>query len=200
MSERASGVVLAGGGSRRMGEVDKRSVLVGGRPLLAAAVDAVAAVCDEVLVAATTQHPPTVGAGPRVVYDRRADGGPLAGIEAGLLEAAHARVLVLAGDHPAAAPPVLADLLARLTAGGHLDAVVLGTDHGPQPLVGAYRRSVAPAVGRLLDTGERRARALLGALTVEVVEVDAWADLDVDRVTAVDLDTPEDLAAWRARR
>ena len=200
MVEGTSGVVLAGGASRRMGAVDKRSVLVDERPLLAAAVEAVRAVCDEVLIAAGAHDPPPAIGGARVVHDRDADGGPLAGIEAGLLAAAHARVIVLAGDHPAAAPAVLAELLARLTADEHLDAVVLGTDHGPQPLVGAYRTSAAQEVGRLLDRGERRARALLDALRVEVVEVVAWRDLDPRGETAVDLDTPAELAAWRARR
>jgi molybdenum cofactor guanylyltransferase len=199
MTEGTSGVVLAGGASRRMGAVDKRSVLVDGRPLLVAAVEALASVCDEVLVVTAGEPPPVTASGARVVFDRRADAGPLAGIEAGLLGAAHPRVLVLAGDHPAAAPGVLAELLARLAADDHLDAVVLGTDDGPQPLVGAYRRSAAAAVTRVLDTGQRRARALLDALAVEVVEVAAWTDLDPAKETAVDLDTPEDLAAWQAR-
>jgi molybdenum cofactor guanylyltransferase len=200
MVDGTSGVVLAGGASRRMGEVDKRTVLVDGRPLLAAAVEALASVCDEVLIAAGAHDPPPAVAGARVVHDRDADGGPLAGIEAGLRAAAFPLVLVLAGDHPAAAPAVLADLLARLADDERLDAVVLGTDHGPQPLVGAYRSSAATQVGRLLDRGERRARALLEALRVEVVEVTAWRDLDPRGETAVDLDTPADLAAWRARR
>ena len=200
MGDGTSGVVLAGGASRRMGEVDKRAVLVDDRPLLAAAVEAARTVCDEVLIAAGAHDPPPTVAGARVVHDRAPDGGPLAGIEAGLRAAAFEQVLVLAGDHPAAAPAVLADLLARLTADEHLDAVVLGTDHGPQPLVGAYRSSVADEVGRLLDRGQRRARALLDALRVEVVEVAAWHDLDPGGETAIDLDTPAELAAWRARR
>lgn len=200
MADGTSGVVLAGGAGRRMSGLDKRAVLVDGRPLLTAAVTAAAAVCDEVLVAASDARPPASVPGARPVFDRRADAGPLAGVEAGLVEAGHPLVLVLAGDHPRAVPAVLAALLSRLAAADDLQAVVLGTDDGPQPLVGAYRRAGHPVVTRLLDRGERRARALLDELATGVLHAADWHALDPERATAVDLDTPADLAAWRARR
>jgi molybdopterin-guanine dinucleotide biosynthesis protein A len=40
-----SGIVLAGGRSRRMGR-DKRSLPIGGRPMLAVAVDLLASIAD----------------------------------------------------------------------------------------------------------------------------------------------------------
>lgn len=194
-----SGVVLAGGASRRMEGRDKRTVLVGGRPLLISAVEAVRAVCDEVMVATGAGSLPLALPGVRAVPDRRRDAGPLAGLEAGLAAAVHPVALVLAGDHPAAAPRVLAELRDRLTRDERLDAVVLGTSHGSQPLVGAYRCSCAPTVTRLLDGGERRARALLEVLDAEVVPIDDWHHLDPALLTGVDLDTPADLDSWRSR-
>jgi molybdenum cofactor guanylyltransferase len=199
MAVTASGVVLAGGGGRRMG-TDKRLLRVGDRPLLSLAVEAVAAVCADVTVVASAEHPLTAVQGARTVLDRRPDAGPLAGLEAGLLAARGDPVLVLAGDHPAASPAVLADLLGRLTSAVSLEAVVLATGRGPQPLVAAYRRHVHLVAGHLLDRGERRARVLLDHLRVEVVDEPSWRRLDPDGATAVDLDTPEDLAAWEAAR
>lgn len=196
-----TGVVLAGGASRRMEGYDKRTLIIDGRPLLTAAVEAIRAVCDEVLVATGAGPlPQTLLRAVRAVPDRRPDTGPLAGLEAGLAAATHPVVLVLAGDHPAAVPAVLADLRDRLARDERLHAVVLGTTHGPQPLVGAYRRTSAETVTRLLDRDERRARALLDALEVAVVPVDDWRHLDPALSTAVDLDTPADLEAWRTRR
>jgi molybdenum cofactor guanylyltransferase len=138
--------------------------------------------------------------GARVVADVREGGlGPLAGLEAGLLASRRPLVLALAGDHPAGVPDVLRALLLRLEHEPDVDAVVLGTDQGPQPLVAAYRRSVHRTVTELLDAGERRARALLDALAVSVLEPDEWRALDPGGSTAVDLDTPDQLAAWRTR-
>jgi molybdenum cofactor guanylyltransferase len=195
----AHGVVLAGGESRRMGE-DKRTIDVAGRPLLSRAVAAVAEVCDEVCVVTSRDRPLTDAYGARVTEDVRDGGwGPLAGLESGLLAARRPLVLVLAGDHPSGHPDVLRALLARLERAPDVDAVALGTDRGPQPLVAAYRRHVHSAVTRLLDDGERRARSLLDAVTVEVLEEAEWRELDSTGGTAVDLDTPDELAAWRSR-
>jgi molybdenum cofactor guanylyltransferase len=199
MAVTASGVVLAGGSARRMGR-DKRLLVLDGRPLLALAVEAVGTVCDEVVAVTAPGRPIADAHGSRVVLDRRPDAGPLAGLEAGLLAARHDLVLVLAGDHPAASPEVLAALLERLATDPSLDAVALGTDRGPQPLVAAYRRRVAAVATRLLDQGERRARALLEPLSLQVLDVDALRALDPRGETAVDLDTPDDLADWEASR
>lgn len=192
----ACGVVLAGGESRRMGE-DKRVVDVGGRPLLERAVEAAKAVCDDVVITTSPHRPVTDAHGARVVEDLREDGGgPLVGLETGLLAARRPVVLVLAGDHPAASPAVLQELVRHLESSPDVEAVVLGTADGPQPLVGAYRREAHVPVARLLEQGERRVQAVLDATPVEVYEESAWRELDPGGGTAVDLDTPEQLAAW----
>lgn len=194
----ASGVVLAGGAGRRMGR-DKRTIEVDGRPLLRRAIDALAAVCAEVLVVGSPRQPDVDLSGARSVFDRRADAGPLAGLETGLIEARHDLVLVLAGDHPGARPAVLHELLARLRASPETDVVALGTERGPQPLVAAYRRDALGRITHLLDGGERRARTVVDVLTATVVAEPEWRSLDPDGATAVDVDTPTDLAAWERR-
>ena len=105
-----SAAVIAGGAGRRMG-FDKRLLMVDGVPLVVRAVAAVAPLASEVLVAVSRDHPlpgrllpdPRV----RIVVDRVAGGGPLAGIEAALLEAQHDLVLVVAGDLPWLQPKLL---------------------------------------------------------------------------------------------
>lgn len=192
----AAGVVLAGGESVRMGQ-DKRVLPVAGAPLLQRAVEAAKEVCADVIVTAPSHRPVEDAYGGRIVTDLREGGlGPLSGLETGLLAARRPVVLVLAGDHPAAAPAVLQELVRRLEASPDAEGVVLGTADGPQPLVGAYRREAHSIVTRLLESGERRAMALLDAMPVEICDEEAWRELDPEGGTAVDLDTPEELAAW----
>jgi molybdenum cofactor guanylyltransferase len=162
-----SGVVLAGGLSRRMG-IDKRLLLVEGEPMLRRVAAAVAAVADEliVVVAPNRPLPPGIldGIDVRVAIDRRTDAGPLAGIEAGLLAATAGRVLVIAGDLPWLDAGLLRDLLDGLEGA---DAVAADGGHGPEPLLAAYRRGPGLAAAtRLLDAGERRASNLLEELTL----------------------------------
>jgi molybdopterin-guanine dinucleotide biosynthesis protein A len=92
---------------------------------------------------------------------------------------------------PTMVPDVLADLLDALE---RREAAVLADDDGPRPLPLAVRRSLAaPAVERLLDAGERRLRALLEALDVEVLPPDAWRRRDPLGATLRDVDVPDDL-------
>lgn len=187
-----SGAVLAGGGSRRMGS-DKRHVMIDGVPLLMRAIEAVQTIADEVLIVGDP-NAKVVGTEvvTRVVGDLRPGEGPLAGIEAALDAARHPWVLVVAVDHPWLAPRVLELLVDRLRM-SDARAVLLGTDRGPQPLVGAYRRTAGTAVSALLDTGERRATRLPQVLDAIVIGPHEWLALDDTGATARDVDTPADL-------
>lgn len=202
-----SGAVLAGGRARRMG-ADKRALDVDGTALLVRAVRAVAAVTGEVTVV-TAEPAPTglrslLPATVRWRCDHRPGQGPVAGLEAALDPAAGPTttpepddvVVVLAGDHPAAVPAVLDLLVTTLAQAPQADAAVLVTVDGPQPLVGAYRRRAGARVRRYLDAGGRRALGLLDHLEVVTVGPDRWTTLDPEARTAVDLDTPEDLAGF----
>lgn len=197
----ASGAVLAGGLSRRMGR-DKRRIEVEGVPLLRRAVDAARSVCREAVVVTAPGRPvpAELACGVPVVEDLRADAGPLAGIEAALATARHDLVLVLAGDHPDASPTVLAALIRTLAATPSADAVALGTPAGPQPLVAAYRREALAVVSQLLDAGERRPTCLPDHLTVLSLAEADWRETDPQARTAFDVDTPEDLVRWEATR
>ena len=88
-------------------------------------------------------------------------------------------------------PAVLERLVAALE--GH-DAAVLADEAGPRPLPMAIRPSVAgPAVERLIASGERRLRALIGELDAEVIPPSIWRRDDPTGATLTDVDTPADL-------
>src|ERR1051325_8070786 len=79
-----SGVVLAGGKSRRMGR-DKRHLDVGGVGLLARVAEILGTVCGEVLIVTAEPEPHLhVGSG-RLVRDEIPGKGTLGGIYTGLL-------------------------------------------------------------------------------------------------------------------
>jgi molybdopterin-guanine dinucleotide biosynthesis protein A len=163
----------------------------------------VRAVATDIVVVGRSDAPVTAPATAdafRVVGDDRPFEGPLAGLGAGLrvLDPAIEHVLVVGGDMPTLVPAVLARLAAGLDV--H-EAVVLTDDVGPRPLPMAVRRSVAsPAVDRLLAQGERRLRALLGELDVEVVPQATWRLDDPDGLTLLDVDVPGDMPDGHAPR
>jgi molybdopterin-guanine dinucleotide biosynthesis protein A len=190
-------LVLAGGRARRLGGVSKPDVVVGGRRLLAHVLGAVDGpdVRRVVVVGPDTLTLPT---GVTRTLEEPPDGGPVAGIAAGLAAlrdgAEPEWVLVLACDVPrvAGAVPRLVDAASPRAADASsqaCDGVVLVDDDGrDQPLVGLYRRAALDAAVARLDAGGVRGasvRALVDALDLvrladvehHGVDVDTWTDV-----------------------
>jgi molybdenum cofactor guanylyltransferase len=217
---RASGAVLAGGRSRRLGR-DKRALEVDGVPLLTRSARTLAALVDDVVVVIAHDEDPArvtslIDVHARVVADARADHGPAAGLEVALATARHEHVLVLAGDHPDLEPSVLELLLDTATGGGsgicrgsgsgqgrtaadHLAVALEGT-YGPEPLLAVYRVDALPLVRAALDEGVRRLQDVLARLEPWCVPAATWRALDAEGRTLADLDTPSDVAAREQRR
>jgi len=198
-----TGIVLAGGRATRFG-ADKLVAPLDGRPLLHHAILAVATVSDEVVVVigsdgAKPRVPVDAATPIRVVRDSVADGGPLAGLAAGLA-AARGRLAILAGgDQPWLSPAILAELLLWLDStvdGSPLDAVALAEDGAIRPLPAALRVStVRPPVAAMLAGEVRSLAGLFDRLRVGTLEPERWRSLDPHGASLRDVDTPGDLPA-----
>lgn len=159
--EAVTGLILAGGESRRFG-ADKARHPVGGRPMIEHVYAAVAAVAGEVLVSVRAPGAePSVPA--RVVYDALPGAGPLAGLQAGLMVCRTPWLLVVACDLPFVTPEALARLLGARGPG--VAAVVARDGAGRrQPLCACYHASVRPLVDARLAAGRYRMLALFDDL------------------------------------
>ena len=196
-----SAIVLAGGRSSRFGS-DKLAAELEGRPLLAHAIRAVAAVADEVLVvvapdAAPAPAVPAPAISPviRLVRDRDPFAGPLAGLREGAAAARNGTLLVVGGDMPGLVPDVLR-LLARAVEEG-AEAAILGVDDpgAVAPLPMALDRAAATdRLEALLATERRSLRALLDELRTVTLAPAEWRRLDPEARTLHDVDWPEDLS------
>jgi molybdopterin-guanine dinucleotide biosynthesis protein A len=177
-----TGVVLAGGVSRRMGRSKHDLKLPDGRTMIDAVVGALRDVCARVVVAGGVD----IGL-PRVV-DLRSDQGPLGGIEAVLASGVDEQYLVC----PCDVPLVTGDLLRALLAAPPVKAAVFGVEgeDGFRPLparIPADRRGPAAA---MLDRQQRSVRDFLIATGVEVVSLSRAAGARLANVN-----TPADYEA-----
>ncbi len=191
------GIVLAGGRSTRFGEDDKLDAELRGRPLFHHAVLALAALCDSIIVvvAADASSPPPLPQDAtvpvRVVRDRLAAAGPLAGLAAGLEAADSELVLVAGGDQPDLAPGILELLIGSIR---DADAAVLAEHDRPRPIPAALRRAPALEAARArLETDQRSLRGLIADLGPVVVPERTWRRVDPDGAWRRDVDRPEDL-------
>ncbi len=186
-----TGVVLAGGKSRRMG-TDKRFLPLEGRPLIERALDLLDARCAEVLVSANDPER-LAHLGRRVVPDLLEGGGPLAGLHAGLRAASNDLVLVL----PVDAPHVAAALLDRFEeeAAGGFDVVCGSTAEGIEPLVGYYRRRCLPAIEAAGREGRFKVTDFFPGVRARVLTPRETAAADRPGGSYRNLNRPADLGA-----
>ncbi len=187
---RRTGLVLAGGASRRYGEA-KALVPFDGKPMVRRVCDVLATRCDEVLVsvAADPDVPmfEAVSAGARAVRDVQRDRGPIEGFREGFAVAEGELVLVAPCDAPLLRPELYDGLLALL---GDHEAVV--PRHGAvDPVRAIYRRD---AVLRILRKDDVRSpSALVDRLDAVFLEGELLRSVDPSRVSFLDVNRREDL-------
>ncbi len=178
---RSAGIVLAGGGSTRMGR-PKAALEWHGSTLLRRVVGVVGRAVDGpvVVVRAAGQRLPALPAGVEHAEDARPQRGPLEAIAAGLRAVGErADVVFVCGvDTPLLHPALVRHVVASLRAE---DEVALPHTHGfPHPLAAAYRTSVAAHIDAALREDRLGARALLERCRVRRLgEADLLADADV---------------------
>lgn len=184
-----TGVVLAGGRSRRMG-VDKATLIVGDRPLLGRVVDhLIDAGCGPVLVLhRRPEELPNVGV--PILHDRHGGEGPLDGVITALSIASTSVVVTLPVDLPRLDDHDIGRLIVELENRSDLDVVVatdrLGRD---QHLAAAWRRDrCLPILEQAFADGERAVRRAIDGLVTgrsvvaveHLVNLNTPADLDAD--------------------
>ncbi len=178
-----TGLVLAGGQSRRFG-TDKARHPIDGRPMIARVYATVQAVAHPVWVSvqrADERYDDVLPEGARYVTDPQPDTGPLAGLLAGSQAAEATWLLAVSCDVPYLTPGVLVELLAARAA--PVEAIVPETPDGrSHPLCALYRRAALQSAAEAQLADERYAvRALLHTLTTVRIPVPSEPLRNVNR-------------------
>lgn len=191
-----SAAVLAGGSSRRMG-TDKRALIIDGVPLLRHAVLTASAISRDVMVVVADGRAPPLtlleGLDWRLVLDRRAAGGPLAGLEAALWSSQSDLLLVLPTDMPQLTPELLRLVLERLSKGRSTCAALVHQG-AIEPFPLAIRRHALDTVARLLEAQQRSMHGLLSTVETEEIPERDWRPLDPKGQALLNVNVPKDVA------
>lgn len=182
-------LVLAGGHSRRMGR-SKPWIQVGTTVLLRYVVERLAPAFAEVMVAFAAPEQMEDLVPYRVVFDRKPNAGPLAGLEAGLVSAHHDVLFAVACDMPYVERST-AEL--AVAAARRCDAAIPRHDGLIDPVCGAYRKSALSAITGALDAGNCVAHDVVEHLDV------TWLE-GLDPAQFESLNTPADLERFHAAR
>lgn len=191
-SDAIVGVLMAGGGSRRMGS-DKAAVALGGRPLAHWAAATVAATSP---YRVQSGGAPIGGLGWEILSDLRPGGGPAAGIETALACFPGAAIAVCAVDSPFVPPALLRAALTLLGPG--VEAAVPWFEGRWHPLIAAYSPAILPALTEWLDSERYSLRKLLDTRRVAKIERTEIEQLGEPATLLTNINTPEDLTRAEA--
>ena len=190
---RVTGLILAGGQGRRMGNVDKGLQPLRGRPMVAWVLERLAPQVTEVIVNANQNQAEYACLGCRVVGDEIGGfAGPLAGLQAGLKANVHPFLVTVPCDSPFLPRDLVARLHAALIA-NHADLAVAKTGDQPHPVFSLVRESLAGHLSKFLEGGGRKIDAWYASLKVVDVPFDDQPD------AFSNINTPADLAEHEKR-
>lgn len=176
---RLSGIVLAGGLSRRMGR-NKAELCLNGKTLLQIQADKLLALGIEDLMLSGADCPALPGT--RVVHDEFAGKGPLGGLHACLQAAKNPACLVLSVD----VPLIPSETLARLCRAHRGGATVLRHGDLEEPLIGVYDRCVSGSISEMIGNGRYAVRDLRNTVRWNIFDYSGPEEL------LINCNTPED--------
>lgn len=207
-----TGVILAGGKSRRMGE-NKALMRLGDDSLIGHVIRCLHDVTDELLLVTNS---PTEYAHLDVPMhgDILPDAGALGGVYTGVTHASHDAILCVACDSPFLEPKLLSYLVTVL---GEYDAVIPYTyssrqtpfcrnkdigvtnpSYGDdtqitlQTLCAAYSKRCLSIIELMLRESELRVHALQERARIQRVSPEVWREFDPEGMSFFNINTPED--------
>ena len=167
--EKATAIIMAGGGSRRMG-TDKSMLPIEGRPIIERTCRRLAACFEQVLISANDAKI-FAFLGFEVIPDKVTGQGPLMGIASGLEASVNEINFVVACDIPDIEPGNVRRILSE-AAGSNADIIVPTTGDGwYEPLFAIYRKSALEAINKVLVSGGRKISDVFDLCKVRKVDL-----------------------------
>ena len=198
MFDNITGIILAGGSSRRMGK-DKALLPLPdneGVTFVEHLTAMLTTLCSEVLLVARDDLQGASYAhlkGVRILTDRVPGYGPLMGLCSGLSTMHNFHALVVAVDMPFVQPALLAFLLNQPLSGSLLVPVV---NNVPQVLLAVYPRAVLPLVEERLQEGRCDPRSLLEVAPVRYIDEAQIRLVDPELRSFINMNTPGELSIY----
>ncbi len=185
-----TGVILAGGRSRRFSGENKAFLKVGGRRILDRMYGVFSAVFDTVALSANA--PLEYLAWDAMIFtDVYPARSSLTGLHAGLFYAATPYVFFGACDTPFLRKELVEAILDRMEPG--CDALIPETSAGLEPLCAVYAKTCLNAVARRLEDEDFKIRSFFKQVRMKTITERALRETDPGLVSFFNVNTPRDL-------
>jgi len=195
METEVTGILLAGGKSRRMGK-DKRHLLLEEQTLLERGLGVLHSIFQNVLVVIAQDSPP-LKVDARVVRDLMPDCGSLGGLYTGLMQATTHCVFVVACDMPFLNQAVIAQFTSRRVTA---DIVMAKLANRLHPVHALYGKRCLPALEQMIQARRLKIQELVlqSSLRVQYITEADLRIIDPAGRSFYNVNTAADLEAARS--
>ena len=183
-----TGVILAGGQSRRMGR-SKLFIDIGGIPMFERVYRVCEKIFTEIIIVANDSEP-FRHYDVRVVPDIIPGKGPLGGIYTGLVHASQDHCFCVAADMPCLNIRLIRHMIERSAEG---DVIIPETSDGRHPLHAIYAKGCRKPIETLLSRGDLKIVDFFGEVTVIYVPEGEIRQYDPLLRSLINVNTEDDL-------
>jgi molybdopterin-guanine dinucleotide biosynthesis protein A len=191
MTQKAcTGIILAGGESKRLNSVEKSNLLVGDRRIIERMMTVYEKLFREIIL--VSNHPTTYLEWDAVIvkdiYKKRSS---LTGIHSGLFYTKTDHAFIAACDTPFLKTELVKAIIQRIDSSS--DVVIPRTGAGIEPLCAVYSRRCLQTVRHALEQGDLKIRNIFTKLRVKEIPETVLRKMDSGLISFFNINTPDDL-------
>ena len=188
MNDNITGIILAGGKSRRMGE-DKSFVLFSGKSLIEIAIDKLSPLFKDLIIVTNKPHLYQrygITTQPDLLKDR----GPLGGIYTGLVTSKSIYNFIVACDMPFLSPALVQFMVDKING---YDVVIAKWNNRFQPLCAIYSKNCISSIEKELSKNNFKITDFLKYVRIRKIGEKEIARFDSTGLCFVNINTPLDI-------
>ena len=165
-----TGIILAGGRSKRMG-TDKAFLTLNGKTLLERSIELIQPFCDTILISSNnTAHKKS---GYKIIPDEIPDCGPIGGIYSCLKQSETVWNFVISVDSVFVEPEFVKFLISEIE---EFDAVVPVHSKGKEPLIALYHKNCLIEIEKMLNLGDFKMHNLINSINTKWIASQNWVN------------------------
>lgn len=155
MSYTISGVILAGGASKRLGGIIKSNIVISGEKIITRIINSISDIFDEIIIVTYNPSEFREFTSCRIIGDHYLNAGPLGGIHAAMKSSANDAIFVFAGDMPFLSKEIITEQINQFSS-KECDILIPLIGGFTEPLHSIYRVTLLSEMERYITGGKNR--------------------------------------------
>jgi molybdenum cofactor guanylyltransferase len=152
MTNNISGVILAGGSSKRLGGILKAGIVIDGKPIMLRIIETIGDIVDDLIIVTNRPEEFKYYTSCKIIRDIFPHRGPLGGIHSAMKESEREALFVFAGDMPLLDKEIIIRQI-KVFKSINCDILIPKFNNSIEPLHGIYRKSLILNLEEYLNEG-----------------------------------------------